>query len=447
MSAGEGDLVYDSTMTSNFQYVGGAWTEIGDTGTVNATESAAGKIELATVAEQISASATGSTSAPLVVQAKYLVRSGSGSDYAGRIPILGNDGTLTGSLLPATAGDFLLYGDGSDGDVTVSTDTTLTRDMFYDNLTMSGNAVISMAGYRVFVKGTYSGSGTLSALSGGNGGNGGNANLMTAGTAGTGGAATASGSLPQSLYGVVGVVGATGRSDLGNGDPGTTGVTPPVQTNSLSVNGYGSGSTANIAGAGGTCAGGQTPGTGGTLGVRGTITSHGHYVMAFYVQFSSFIGARISQIRGMGGSAGAPSGGAGGNCSTSADAGGGGGSGGTGANGGYFFVAIKTIAGNLAIKSLGGNGGNGGNGGAAAGSGVDNAGGGGGGAGGNGGTGGSGVLAYTNITGTIINYLFGGTAGTGGTGGAGAGTGGGTGATGSSGNSGATGNLFTIVLQ
>lgn len=46
-----------------------------------------------------------------------------------------------------------MYGDGSDGDVTiaVSTTTTLTHDMYYNNLTVNGT--LDCQGYKVFVKG------------------------------------------------------------------------------------------------------------------------------------------------------------------------------------------------------------------------------------------------------------------------------------------------------
>lgn len=47
------------------------------------------------------------------------------------------------------------FGDGSDGAVTISSGTTtLTRDMYYANLTLSGTGVLNTAGWRVFVSGT-----------------------------------------------------------------------------------------------------------------------------------------------------------------------------------------------------------------------------------------------------------------------------------------------------
>lgn len=48
--------------------------------------------------------------------------------------------------------DSFWFGDGSDGDVTITSPTTLTRDMYYDNLTLSGSARLNPDGFRIFVK-------------------------------------------------------------------------------------------------------------------------------------------------------------------------------------------------------------------------------------------------------------------------------------------------------
>lgn len=45
-----------------------------------------------------------------------------------------------------------IYGTGSDGSVTISTNTTLTSDKYYYNLTVNANTVLNTGGYRVFVK-------------------------------------------------------------------------------------------------------------------------------------------------------------------------------------------------------------------------------------------------------------------------------------------------------
>ena len=45
-----------------------------------------------------------------------------------------------------------IYGSGMDGNVTISTNTTLVRDMYYNNLTINPGIVLDTAGYRVFVR-------------------------------------------------------------------------------------------------------------------------------------------------------------------------------------------------------------------------------------------------------------------------------------------------------
>lgn len=45
-----------------------------------------------------------------------------------------------------------IYGSGKDGNVTLSSNTTLTRDMYYNNLTVQSGVHVNTAGYRVFVR-------------------------------------------------------------------------------------------------------------------------------------------------------------------------------------------------------------------------------------------------------------------------------------------------------
>lgn len=45
-----------------------------------------------------------------------------------------------------------IYGSGNDGNVTISANTSLTRDMHYNNLTINDNVHLDTAGYRVFVR-------------------------------------------------------------------------------------------------------------------------------------------------------------------------------------------------------------------------------------------------------------------------------------------------------
>lgn len=68
----------------------------------------------------------------------------------------------------------LAYGDGSDGIVTISTDTTLTRDMQYATLTVDSGKVLDTAGYIVVCSGTLTNNSIITdAQSGGAGGDGG----------------------------------------------------------------------------------------------------------------------------------------------------------------------------------------------------------------------------------------------------------------------------------
>jgi hypothetical protein len=69
----------------------------------------------------------------------------------------GNEGPKgqAGSEGPAGVGLAALFGDGSDGDVTISTnDEKLTRDMYYHDLTVASDVTLNPNGWRIFVSGT-----------------------------------------------------------------------------------------------------------------------------------------------------------------------------------------------------------------------------------------------------------------------------------------------------
>lgn len=55
------------------------------------------------------------------------------------------------------------FGNGIDGDVTISVDTTLTRDMHYNNLTIDNGVTLYPAGFVIYVAGTLTNNGTISA--------------------------------------------------------------------------------------------------------------------------------------------------------------------------------------------------------------------------------------------------------------------------------------------
>lgn len=49
-----------------------------------------------------------------------------------------------------------IYGSGKDGNVTISTNTTLVRDMYYNNLTINDGVHLNTSGYKVFVRNSLS---------------------------------------------------------------------------------------------------------------------------------------------------------------------------------------------------------------------------------------------------------------------------------------------------
>ena len=299
--------------------------------------------------------------------------------------------------------DFLFFfGDGSDGDVTISGDTTLTRDMFYNNLTINNTKTLTPAGYRIFVKGILTNNGTLSWIGGaganasgvtqGNGGTALTATFLGAGSAGGTGGNGASGA--NGANGVVGGARSTAWADKIGGTGGNGGVSASF-------------ATVHTGGAGGA----NTLVTGADLSWRHVIR---------LIEFKTRAEAVINCGSGGGGGAGGNSDGSG----NSSGAGGGG-----GAGGGNITIIAKVIINNGTISARGGNGGNG----------ANSVGGtsGGGGGGGGGGAGGNITLIYNNLSveGTVL--VTGGTKGT-------KGTKIGTGTDGSDGNDGAAG-IYTKV--
>jgi len=83
-----------------------------------------------------------------------------------------------------------IFGDGSDGDLSTTGGVTLTRDMFYNNLTVNAGYILNAAGYRVFIKGTLTNNGTI-------------ANDGTAGANGTAASGGIGGTTPVGTIGLV----------------------------------------------------------------------------------------------------------------------------------------------------------------------------------------------------------------------------------------------------
>lgn len=54
-----------------------------------------------------------------------------------------------------------IFGNGSDGNVTISTNTSLSRDMYYNTLTVNSSITLFTNGFRIFVSGTLTNNGTI----------------------------------------------------------------------------------------------------------------------------------------------------------------------------------------------------------------------------------------------------------------------------------------------
>ena len=300
-----------------------------------------------------------------------------------------------GAFVPIGLVEFAIFGDGSDGDLTLSSNVTLTRSMYYGNLTVPNGYTLDPAGCRIFCSGTLTNEGTISM----NGGNASGGGVISGGCAGS------AHSSVEFLAASGGACGGSGGASGSGSQGGTAG----------SITGDG-----GAGGVGGT--GGSASGASGACGgAGGTLTRQKLRFMTPYLLYTS--GSSISNLGpGTGGGGGGGGGASSGAC--------GGGGGGGGAGGGILWIAAKKILQNpnntsAVISAKGGNGGAGGTGGSGT------AGGGGGGAGGGGGYI---MLIYQTMT---IGYgatpsVAGGSGGTGGSGSSGgsAGTGACAGATG-----------------
>lgn len=357
-------------------------------GAPDATTSVKGLVEIATAAEIGAGTGTGGTGATVVVAASSCAKTSSGASDENKVPVLDSSGTLANGFIdkartwgtvqsftannaqittdPDSANDAVrlsylqgtyiptadLFGSGSDGAVTISSNTTLTRDMYYTTLVVDNGFTLTTAGFKVFATTSITNNGTIS-----------NAGASATATA-TGAAGGAAGTLGGGTAGGNGAAGGTGAA-------GTTG-------------------NACLGSAGGAGGGGSST-SGGAGGTRNAAQTLPRALVPAMMMLDHASTVRIL-------SGGTGGGGGGGN---GADSGGGGGGG-----GGVVWLASPTITNAGTITAAGGNGSNK--------VGTD-AGGGGGGGGGSvvkiyktlsesglttvaGGTAGSGVQAATNGT-------------------------------------------------
>lgn len=268
-----------------------------------------------------------------------------------------------------------IFGDGSDGDVTISTDTTLTSDVYYNNLTVNNSVILNTGSYKLFVKNTLLNNGTISRA--------GNSGTSASGTTpGAGGTALADGTIGGSQAGKIGATGGSTSCGGVSDNPGTKGTDGSNQTNVIGNNGVGGGK-------GGTANG---------LAVGGAATAGGTVTLS-----TSKCRNAVEAVLLRGGSSGFnliysnASSGSGSSGAYTGDGGGGtinaGAGGGSGSGGGNMLISARFIINNGIITVKGGNGGNGSDATGGNTSGCYGAGGGGGG----GGNGGLMVLIYSSL--------------------------------------------------
>lgn len=299
-----------------------------------------------------------------------------------------------------------IFGTGSDGNVVISSGTTtLVRDMYYKNLTISGTGKLRTAGFKVYVENILDLSAAPDGAIDNIANNGGNA---TSNTGATAPAADATGSLGRGNIGGAGGNGGTAAGTQAGAQTPTAGITLGGQAGSGGAGGLGSG------GAGGAQRGSNAP------------------TNAFLIR--RFIDDMVRGATLLIGGGNAPGGSGGGGDATAA---GGGGAGGNG--GGIIMIVARYIyrGTNVTNNLIQCNGGNGGNGFSQT---AGNRGGGGGG----GGSGGGWIyIAYSFLLGSTIPNAIQAAGGTGGNGGNGFGTGVG----GNGGNGGFGGRITLLNLE
>lgn len=438
-----GFKIINTTTGTEQTYYGGTWNDAGTSTTGNASDGTSGKVDIATTTEIGAGTNTdGSSGAINVLPVSVTVKTSSGSSDENKIPVLGADGKMASGFIPSTSAGVGFFGDGSDGDVTISSPTSLTRDMFYDNLTVEAAQTLNPAGFRIFVKNTLTLTGTIS-CNGGNGGAGGTGSSGTGGAAGTAGAAAAAaGYFTAPRAGKAGGAGGGGGAFATNGAGGSNGTAGTSETNALITSAAGAGANSGAGGNSNATNGGA--GATGQAGGTATAIAAGVRNAVHLINWNVFIQGTATHPNGGASAGSGAGGGGGGGGNVGGDQGGaGGGGGGSGGNGGYVLVCANTITGAGNINARGGHGGAGG----AGQNGVSGSGGGGGGGGGGaGGTGGCVVLLYrTQTAWTATIGVTGGNAGAAGAAGTGLGTGGLNGNAGSAGAAGTAG--FSLTLQ
>lgn len=249
----------------------------------------------------------------------------------------------------AATGGIMAFGNGVDGDVTISGDTTLTRDMYYNNLTINSGITLTTDSFRIFVKNTLTNNGIID-----------NSGVSVPPSTGTGGAGRSDKTLRGSSNGGNGSGGAGSPGAGGGGGGGVIVVVAKtlINNNLIKTNGgnggdgYSTGLQSGGAiggGAGGSAAislggaGGKGSDQSGAGGAGGTVTP------ARFLP-NNFISAILGSSGMEGYIGGGGGGGAGGRNNVTKGAGGGGG-------GGVVILVYNSKSGGGTITVTGGSGG------------------------------------------------------------------------------------------
>ncbi len=310
------------------------------------------------------------------------------------------------SGLPAWVAENLSqdFGDGSDGNLTVSGAVTLTQIPYYNTLTINAGALLNTNGYPIYCKVLDLSNAPAGAI-------------FRNGNAGATVAANAGGAAGTAL--VANILGASGAGSAGAAGATNAG-TASAAVGAVAASNGGAGGASGASGAGGT--GALAP-----SGAGGTISGNVHFGRFEY----QFIRGVTQITGGAGGDGGNSGGGDGANSSRGA----GGGGGGAGVL--VIYAASIITSGSTAsgvIRAIGGNGGSGGN------APLGNVGGNG---GGGGGGGGYVYIAYVTKTGPVVTGLINASGGAGANGGNGIGTG--VGGNGGTGGNGGNVQLFNVT--
>jgi len=233
----------------------------------------------------------------------------------------------------------LRYGDGTDGNVTISSNTTLTGAKQYNNLTVNSGITLNTAGYQVKVKGTLTNNGIITDSSTGGAG----------GAYGAGGAGGTSWVGPENTtwYYANGVAGSAHTAGAGTGGDGGDGGGGGGSQNETSL------SLQVIGGAGGR--GGTGGKGGGTVLINAAIFTNNGTIHANGFVGSNAVNGGIGRYDHYGGGSGKIE-------LDMASGGGGGGEGGHGGDGGTvtLYYGSRTTG---TVTATGGSGGTAGTGG------------------------------------------------------------------------------------